>query len=229
MFTHLFFDFFGTLVHFQPNVKRAPRTVHRLRQLGIEVDEGRFITEFSKASTHLESEACKTGVEFTMEQMFEQYFRTSKSSIPPQPELAALGWDFCMDWSDEVTYIEGSRELLQDLGRRYRLSIVSNTHSKDLVKFHLEQKGLSRFFDDIVLSVEWGRRKPCRSIFENALSRRGVAPEKAIFIGDSLDPDWKGPRAVGMNSILIDSTGRYKDDVRDSISHLLDLRGRLLA
>jgi putative hydrolase of the HAD superfamily len=64
--------------------------------------------------------------------------------------------------------------------------------------------GLGGLLDVVVTSAEAGVRKPDPRIFETALAAIQCPPERAIYVGDSLDVDVAGGRAAGIRSVLID-------------------------
>jgi putative hydrolase of the HAD superfamily len=70
--------------------------------------------------------------------------------------------------------------------------------------------GLADAFDVVVLSDELGRerRKPHPAPFQRALRTIGVAPERAVFVGDRPDKDVAGPMALGMRAVRV-GTGEY--------------------
>jgi putative hydrolase of the HAD superfamily len=82
---------------------------------------------------------------------------------------------------------------LQRLG--LRLAVVSNWD----VALHgyLEQLGLAGQFEAVVTSAEAGAPKPDPRIFELALERLHVRPERALHVGDS-EADEEGARAAGI-------------------------------
>jgi putative hydrolase of the HAD superfamily len=65
--------------------------------------------------------------------------------------------------------------------------------------------------DAIVDSRSHGRVKPHPTIFQAALAALAVAPEDAVMVGDSLEEDIEGARALGMRAILIDREKRHPD------------------
>jgi putative hydrolase of the HAD superfamily len=90
-------------------------------------------------------------------------------------------------------------ESLRDRG--LKLGLVSNAFDPpDLLHRDLAQLGVAQLLDVAVFSSEVGRRKPDPAIFERALAALGVAPERALFVGDTLATDVAGARAVGMRT-----------------------------
>ncbi len=92
-------------------------------------------------------------------------------------------------------------ETLRDRG--LKLGLVSNAFDPpDLLHRDLARMGVAELLDVAVFSSEVGRRKPDPLIFEHALERLGVAPERALFVGDTLATDVAGAAALGMHTCL---------------------------
>jgi putative hydrolase of the HAD superfamily len=83
-----------------------------------------------------------------------------------------------------------------------RTAIVSNWDCS--LRGLLSGLGLGGLLDVVVTSAEAGVRKPDPRIFETALAAIQCPPERAIYVGDSLDVDVAGGRAAGIRSVLID-------------------------
>jgi 2-haloalkanoic acid dehalogenase type II len=99
---------------------------------------------------------------------------------------------------------EGVSETLAALRRGgLHLGIVSNI---DDDQFHplWERLGLGLYFDAITTSEGARSCKPHPEIYRHALAKAGdVAAEEVVFVGDSLDFDVAGAKALGMTTVLI--------------------------
>ncbi len=105
---------------------------------------------------------------------------------------------------DSLTYLpEGFGETLATLSRRYRLGLVSNFDDDATARRILERHGVAGYFDSILVSEGFGRRKPHPSIFEASLGELGVTAADAVFVGDSYALDVIGARGVGMRVVQI--------------------------
>ncbi|HEY9290978.1 MAG TPA: HAD-IA family hydrolase, partial [Microlunatus sp.] len=134
---------------------------------------------------------------------------------------------YLQDWNAGVRYLDGIDDLLDQLSRRHRLAVVSNTHHLDLVPDHLKAMGVAQYFETIVLSIEVGHRKPHPAIYQAALDRLVVPATDTLFIGDTYLADYAGPRRQGIPSLLIDPA-RSQDVVdHDRLDSVLDLADRL--
>jgi len=92
-------------------------------------------------------------------------------------------------------------ETLRDRG--LRLGLVSNAiDPPDLLHRDLAELGIAQRLDAAVFSSEVGRRKPDPAIFRVALERLEVAPERALFVGDTVAADVAGAAALGMRTCL---------------------------
>ena len=112
----------------------------------------------------------------------------------------------------------------------FKTAIVSNTtwgSPAVLWREEIERFSLSKYADVVVFCTDVGWRKPARQIFEFTLEKLQALPQHCIFVGD--DPRWDlvGPRAVGIEAVLIDRRGTMYDAGEDSIQNLHELWGRL--
>ncbi len=77
---------------------------------------------------------------------------------------------------------------------------------------------LVQHFDFIAASARIGFEKPHPAIFEWALREADVDPAAVIHVGDHVDADVAGARAVGIEAVLIDRSQRYRsDEVPDGV------------
>jgi putative hydrolase of the HAD superfamily len=97
----------------------------------------------------------------------------------------------------------------------YRVGMISNTiwpaelHIEDLAEL-----GILPYLEHMDFSGELGFWKPNSQIFHHTLSKLGVAPEEAVFVGDSPHDDIVGAQGVGMRAIWMRSADFPLGDVR---------------
>lgn len=101
-------------------------------------------------------------------------------------------------------------------GRGMQVAVVSNWdhHLRPL----LTELGVFGWIDLLVVSAEEGVEKPDVEMFERACARLGVAPSRAVHVGDDLEADVAGAKAAGCVALLF---GRDVADF-DSLASLLD-------
>lgn len=81
-------------------------------------------------------------------------------------------------------------EAIRQMG--LKIGLISNICSRDQVPYNLEQYGILKYFDPIVLSCEYGRRKPDPAIFHYAARLASVPTRNCIYVGDSILHDIRG-------------------------------------
>ncbi len=110
--------------------------------------------------------------------------------------------------SENFELFEDALPALEELrAARLNIGLVSNG-IRDLTEFVAHHR---LDVDAIVDSRSHGRVKPHPTIFQAALELLGVAAAEAVMVGDSLEEDVEGARALGMRAILIDREGRHPD------------------
>jgi FMN phosphatase YigB (HAD superfamily) len=85
----------------------------------------------------------------------------------------------------------------------YRLAGVSNTTTRPaLLEAFLVESGIRSHLSALVFSSAMGLRKPHPAIYQQALADLDVHPGEAIFVGDRVREDVRGPQEVGMRAVL---------------------------
>lgn len=94
-----------------------------------------------------------------------------------------------------------------------RAAIVSNFGS--YLQAFLEKCGVRHYFQFEIISALEGCEKPHPEIFRRALAKAQVAPERVLFVGDSLEEDYLAATQVGMRAVLIDRHDKHacREDV----------------
>ncbi len=78
-----------------------------------------------------------------------------------------------------------------------KIGLISNVNSRQQVPANLEEYGIREYFDPIVLSCEYGRRKPDPAIFHYAARLANVPTSECAYIGDRIARDIEGARRAG--------------------------------
>jgi len=107
--------------------------------------------------------------------------------------------------------------VLDDLHRRARLGLCSNFSHSETVLGILDETGLRAHLDAVVVSDQFGVRKPRPEIFEEVLARLEVAPRDVIHVGDDLHADVAGAAALGIRTVWL--TRRVRDPEAKLLEH----------
>jgi putative hydrolase of the HAD superfamily len=78
-----------------------------------------------------------------------------------------------------------------------QIGLISNVCSRGQVPVNLDEYGIRDYFDPIVLSSEYGRRKPDPAIFHYAARLANVPTSECLYVGDRIARDIVGSRKAG--------------------------------
>ena len=124
---------------------------------------------------------------------------------------------------DNFELYEDVLPVLDDLrAAGLKIGLVSNS-ARDVHAF-ARHHGLD--IDAGISSFHHGKTKPHGSIFRAVLELLEVAPADAAMVGDQVEDDLEGARAIGMRAVLVDRAGVHPG-IEPRIESLLDLPAAL--
>jgi len=113
-----------------------------------------------------------------------------------------------------------------------KIGLISNVSSHGLVGLNLKNYGIIGYFDPIVLSSIYGRRKPDPAIFHHAARLAKVPTSACLYVGDRVKRDIDGARRAGFGKAVQikhnfqhgeDDTGSAPDALIENMMELLDI------
>ena len=203
------FDMFDTLMMIRKNHEfYSPSLMRMYRYLnknGVNVSFDTFQKAYiktrdelyAKANVNLEEPHFNVRVSETLKSLGYNYDVSS-------PIVAAATAEFCEEFMTFVYLDENTESLLRILHGKYKLGIISNFAIPECVDKLLKTHGLDKLFDAIVVSGAVNKRKPSPEVFERTLKALGVSASETVFVGDTLDADIEGAKAVGMKAVYIE-------------------------
>ena len=146
----------------------------------------------------------RTEIELPPERIWSQYIfhrATGKRTRGWERRLAAAAEELALFYEDHFfnrrlrPEAPAALSELRELG--LRLAVISNITSRRIVPQKLACYGLDRFFEAVITSVDFGRRKPHASIFLETARRMALPPETCAYVGDTVSRDIIGARRAG--------------------------------
>jgi putative hydrolase of the HAD superfamily len=113
-----------------------------------------------------------------------------------------------------------------------KIGLISNVNSRGQVPTNLKEYGIIDYFYPIVLSSEYGRRKPDPAIFHYAARLANVPTSQCVYVGDRVARDIEGARRAGFGlAIQIkhdfehgeDDKGPTPNSIITNMAELLDI------
>lgn len=105
--------------------------------------------------------------------------------------------------------LPGTREALERIRREYQIAVISNADGK--IDAVLRRSGIVDCFQSITDSGNVGHEKPHPAIFEAALHAMNAEPADSLYVGDLYSVDYVGARQAGMQAVLFDVAGAYRE------------------
>jgi HAD superfamily hydrolase (TIGR01509 family) len=102
-----------------------------------------------------------------------------------------------------------TREALERIRERYAIAVISNADGR--INAVLERCGIADCFASITDSGIVGHEKPHPEIFAAALRAMKAEPEESLYVGDVYSVDYVGASRFGMQAVLFDVAGAYRD------------------
>ena len=184
-------DAFGTLVTLRDPVEALRQA---LREQGVERTRKELAAAFEAEGRYYRDRSHEGADEASLALLRRDCAAVFLDALGA--ELDPAGFAPVYVASLEFEPMPGAVEAVAQLERLgLRLAVVSNW---DVALYeHLEELKLADYFETVVTSAEAGAPKPDPRIFELALERLSVRPDRALHIGDA-EADEEGARAAGM-------------------------------
>jgi len=119
----------------------------------------------------------------------------------------------------------GTREALERIATKYGIAVISNADGR--IAELLGRCGLVDCFRTITDSGIVGHEKPHPVIFETALASMGARPEESLYVGDVYAVDYRGATGAGMEAVLFDVCGAYREKELPRVESLEELVERI--
>ena len=125
----------------------------------------------------------------------------------PAEKIGPLGVELTFQFRQSMgrrVVVEHGKEVVQTLHQRgYVLGIISNVITSQEIPDWMEEDGFAPYFQSVVLSSVFGKRKPDPAIYFEAARLAGVEPARCVYVGDNLKRDVTGTRAAGFGMVVI--------------------------
>ncbi len=220
--TDVFFDLDHTLWDFEKN------SALTFKQILAEHTPGVDLQEFLKVYVPANFAFWKLYREekITKEQLRYQRLRTVFDTLGYPIEDATINLladEYIHHLSSHNHLFPNTMEILAYLRPKYRLHIITNGF-QEIQDKKLQNANIHTYFDQVINSEMAGVKKPNPHIFELALEMAGVAPEKSIMIGDSLEADIQGALNVGFHALHFNSDNGPVHDLCAMIQDLNEIK-----
>jgi len=200
-YEHIFFDLDRTLWHFDENSKKVLNDIYfhfKLYNTISSFDD--FIIKYEEINNELwclyrDNKMSKEDLVWKRFGYTLNHFNSGNDLLAN--EIAVF---YVFHSPRQTLLFPETKNVLDYLSKKYKLHIISNGF-EEVQHIKLQESGLTKYFDVIILSDKVGVKKPHPYIFKKAFSASGAKAEKSIMIGDDLYADIYGAQRVKMDAI----------------------------
>ena len=206
-FNGVLFDLYGTLLVYGDMATAWEEWIssilESLHRLGVKVGEDRLRTACTGFFSQPDPPA-DYGKELTLYERRIGALGQQLGVELTEREMSDISAKSVHSWARHTFLDPLAQTLLNELRSTLRIGLISNFDYPPHLHSRLAELGLTKYFDTVVVSGEVGILKPDPGIFSLALGEIGLAAGEVAFVGDSVEDDIKGSKAIGMTPILID-------------------------
>jgi putative hydrolase of the HAD superfamily len=201
----VFFDMGGTIETYrhdsQMRVANAPaiRKVLVRNHIDLALDDTRLAAFVSKGFSDYKRWSVTGMVELPPRMIWSQFIFKDDKILDMLSAAAAEELTFLYETKfHERSLRPEVPEMLENLKRMgLKIGCISNVASRKQVPNNLKKYGIIQYFDPIVLSSEYGRRKPDPAIFHYAASLANLPTDTCAYVGDRVSRDILGSKLAG--------------------------------
>lgn len=223
---HIFFDMDDTIWDFEKNSERVLQKLFAEQKLDekLQNDFNTYFLAYKKKNNELWQ--LYNNKKITKDELRKRRFHET---------FLQFGYNnFDLSYFISEAYIEqspygtelkkGAIDLLEKLNGQYQLHIITNGF-KEVQHTKIEQCGLQKYFDLIIISEDVGYNKPDVRIFREAENLGNTKKEECLMIGDNFNTDITGAKNAGWQSIWYnpDNNKRYQATQVNCLTELMDV------
>ena len=200
------FDFYNTLVDIRTDEHSADSwqgVAGFFSVRGVEVDPQRLIELYDECwASYLQDLKETSKYAYPEGDITEVYKRMAITLgvALSDKEAATCAQIARRDSMRKFCLFDGTIELLKTLKRTSKLYLLSNAQSVFTMD-EINSLGIADLFDGIMLSSDYGCRKPDKAFFDCLFKKYGLKRRDTVMVGDDIESDGKGATAYGLRYV----------------------------
>jgi putative hydrolase of the HAD superfamily len=205
----VFFDLGYTLIYFDGDFSRLVEESYavlarKLIDAGYVLDVNSFVTRFNEKMQGYYRQRELDLIERPVDQILKEILTEFKiNTIPAAIYRAAMNEMYLSTEKHWQLEKETHTALQQLRDADYKLGLITNASDAWDVNNLIDNHGLRKYFDSVLISAEEGIRKPDTRIFAKAAHQLGVDLAQSVMVGDTLNADILGAHACGIKAVWV--------------------------
>lgn len=215
----ILFDINGTLIDIntdETNEEIYRGISHILTYQGISMRRWEVRDEYYRIMDVQRKTSQEKYPEFNVVELFREFLnrRFSALGIIPPDKLKWLPVFLAEAYRgisrNRLQLYPGVLDVLNYLRPRYKLAAISDAQSAWCLP-EMRAVGIDGYFDAIIVSGDFGYRKPDLRLFTAALTALRVAPENVLFVGNDMFRDVYAAKQYGIKTVFFSSNQGGKE------------------
>jgi len=198
------FDLFNTLITVEKDalIDAVQRLLETLNRNGLSVEPERFIQDHRDAAMRFLEKTKEDGRETHNRFWIQAALAAQEITLSPDDRIIGEAVEaYFSAFLDHVSVIPGTHRMLERVGNRFRLGLLSNFTHAPAARAILEVTGLAPCFGVCAISGDIGFRKPHARAFQALVSGLGVSEDRILYVGDDPEPDVEGALRNGLRPV----------------------------
>jgi len=224
-YRHVFFDLDETLWDFKRNSLEVIHELidqYRLEERGIKKDF--FVSRYNHHNDHFWDLFGKGQISRNELRIVRWKTTLGEFKIHDEAIAKLLSEQYLQLLPAKKNLHDATIEILNYLKPKYSLHIITNGFEEVQLQ-KIMASGIAPYFTHIITSERAGSQKPNKEIFRYAFEIANATVAESIFIGDSVEADIMGAKAVAMDHVLFNPERLpHDEDVQLEITSLTQLR-----
>lgn len=220
MYQNIIFDLYGTLIDIRTDEYSLDfwrKAVQVFAMGGASFSPGELRTSYTRyVKRALRRERLKhptyKHIDIDLLQVFRRLF-SDKGINADVTQLRDTAYRFRKDSTQFIRLYDGVIELLEGLrAAGKKIFLLSNAQESFTIP-EMDELGILKYFDGIMISSEERISKPQRQFFEKLLAKYQLDPKECLMVGNDKNSDMLGAKGAGIDGLYIHQ--EISPEVRD--------------
>jgi putative hydrolase of the HAD superfamily len=225
----ILFDLYGTLIDIETDesLEEIYRAIaHYLTYHGIYLHRWEVRDRYYEIMKQQKEERGEEYPEIDVKAIWNKFLsREGIKAPPPRKKLATILVHLYRAISRKrLQLYPDVKRVLDELRPTYRMAIVSDAQPCWALP-EMKAVGLNGYFEPIIISANYGFRKPDTRLFGNALDTMKLISAEVICVGNDMYRDIYGGSQLGIKTIFVDSNQgakSHEDVIHDYFAHRVE-------
>lgn len=209
MYKNYIFDFYGTLADIHTDEERQEVWEKMSLFYGY---YGALYTPDELKKAYLSLAECKAisvygyeaYPEIRIEEVFQKLF-AAKGVLSDEGLVLHAGQFFRILTTEYIRLYDGVIPMLEQLRIQGKKIYLLSNAQRIFTEYEMQMLGITRYFDGILISSDYGVKKPDPTFFKVLLEHYQLQPKDCIMIGNDAKTDIAGAASVGMDTCYMHS------------------------